>query len=133
MGGFVLYGLAIFSDFFSSQILFSENKITHFSSEKRSENQKRVHLNLCRVCGRICFIWSDQPMNSGDHLLKQLKSPSGGRFFLGKGAEKKMREKYGLLPNLPRTPPPRVWSFFQKKLTPIFFVENFIYNGQNKF
>ena len=49
------------------------------------------------------------------------------------GCRKKMREKYGLLPNLPRTPPPWVWSFFQKKLNPIFFVENFIYNGQNKF
>ena len=40
----------------------------------------RVDLNLGRG-GRICFIWSAQPMNSGDHLLKQLKSPSGARLF----------------------------------------------------
>ena len=51
---------------------------------------------------------------------------------LREGCRKKMREKYGFLPNLPRTPP-QVWSFFQKKIDPHFFVENFIYNGQNKF
>ena len=48
-----------------------------------------------------------------------------GKFFLGKGA-KKMRQKYGLLPNLPRTPPPppRFGLFCGKKLTPIFLLEN---------
>ena len=53
--------------------------------------------------------------------------------MLGKGAQKKMQQKYGLLPNFPRTPPPGLVFFAGKKLTPIFFVENFIYNGQNEF
>ena len=31
---------------------------------------------------------------------------------LGKGAEKKNRISYGLLPNPPPDPPPPVWSFY---------------------
>ena len=45
-------------------------------------------------------------------------------FYLREGCRKKMREKYGLLPNLPRTPP-RVWSFFPKKNWPPFFCWKF--------
>ena len=41
---------------------------------------------------------------------------------LGKGS-KKMRQKYGLLPNLPRTPPsPPGLVFLQKKIDPHFFL-----------
>jgi len=41
---------------------------------------------------------------------------------LGKGAEKKMQQKYGLLPNLPRTPPPPGLVFFAWKNWPQFFL-----------
>ena len=56
-------------------------------------------------------------------------------FSLEEGFKKK-GEKYGLLPKggkvwsftkLPSDPPPGLVFFAGKKLTPIFFVENFIY------
>ena len=37
--------------------------------------------------------------------------------------QKKMREKYGLLPNPPRTPPPGL-VFLRKKIDPHFLLEN---------
>ena len=52
---------------------------------------------------------------------------------LGKGAQMKIRKKCGLLPNPPRTPPHSLAFFQQKKFTPIFFVENCIFNGRNEF
>ena len=42
-------------------------------------------------------------------------------FSKGRVQKKKMREKYGLLPNLPRTPPPGL-VFFPKKNWPPFFL-----------
>ena len=33
----------------------------------------------------------------------------------------------------PGTPPPPVWHFFKKKISPHFFVENCIFNGRNEF
>ena len=51
------------------------------------------------------------------YVLKLERSPTIG----AKGrVQKKMREKYGLLPNLPRTPLPGFGLFSKKKLTPIF-------------
>ena len=51
--------------------------------------------------------------------------------ILGKGAQKKNRKKCGLLPNSPRTP--QFGIFSKKKFTPIFVVENCIFNGRNEF
>ena len=57
-----------------------------------------------------------------------------GNVELREGVKKKSREKYGLLPNPPRTPPhPPVWSFFRKKNLPPFFFENCIFTGWNEF
>ena len=53
--------------------------------------------------------------------LYQLWNFSQSRSVKGR-VQKKMREKYGLLPNLPRTPP-GFGLFSKKKLTPIFLLK----------
>ena len=53
--------------------------------------------------------------------------------YLREGCEKKNRKKSWLFPNPPRTPPPQFGIFSKKKVTPIFFVENCIFNGRNEF
>ena len=56
-------------------------------------------------------------------------------FYLKGRVQKKNAGKVWSFTKPPSDPPtpPGFSLFSKKKLTPIFFVENFIYNGQNKF
>jgi len=58
---------------------------------------------------------------------KSEENPNKGR------VQKKNAGKVWSFTKPPSDPPPGFGLFSKKKLTPIFFVENFIYNGQNKF
>ena len=53
--------------------------------------------------------------------------------YKGRVHKKKCGKSMVFYQTPPGPPPPGLVFFAGKKLTPIFFVENFIYNGQNEF
>ena len=83
----------------------------------------------CGQCDTDRTCAADSTTGSGVWQEKHsLLCPIEGCGSGGKGrVQKKMREKYGLLPTLPRTPPTPGFDLFSKiKIDPHFFVENII-------